>query len=235
MIILMCNNKSSKNWGLAGSLVGYQAQALHLLHLLLKDRNLSPGLINSGKDSDGHFSCCRSLWCCERNRRNGGAQNTKHWQKSQVRSWRIKLVWLGGKLFCGLWSLVLLPPLSSSVLGQCIQRPSRSARREPDWWTGRTASCGGGTRGRPGHPPWSGHPSRWPRSSQGRPSLRGFWPAGGWCTSHTESSAQRGEEEKQSEIKRRRKKRLKTVSVTSQVALFMLAWKYIFNFDRGSV
>lgn len=177
MIILMCNNKSSKIWGLVGSLVGHQALGLYLLHVLLKDRNLSTGLIDSGNDSDGQEE----------------RRSPKQYilTEKEVRSWRIKLVW-HGMLFCGLWSLVLLPPLSSSVPGQCIQWPSHLAHCEPDWWRGRTVSCGGGTRGQPSHPPWSGHPSHWPRSSRGHPSRRGFWPAGGWCTSHTESSAQRG-------------------------------------------
>lgn len=83
----------------------------------------------------------------------------------------------------GLWSLVLWCPLSCSV-----QRSSRWARCGPDWWTGTTASCGGGTRG----PPWWDLPVRWLRSSPGRPSRRGFWPEGGWCRSHTWSSAQNG-------------------------------------------
>lgn len=140
-------------------------------------------------------------------RRSGGAttQNMNKIKKNTVRSWRIKLVW-HGMLFCGLWSLVLLPPLSFSLLGQCIQWPSRLARCEPDWWTGRTASCGGGSHGQPSHPPWSGHSSHWPRSSQGHLSRRGFWPAGGWCTSHIESSAQRGEGEGDGEWDQRKRR-----------------------------
>lgn len=84
----------------------------------------------------------------------------------------------------GLCSLLLRCPLSSSV-----QRSSRWAHCEPDWWTGMTASCGGGTRG----PPWWDLPGRWLRSSPGHPSPRGFWPGGGWCRSHTWSSAQNGQ------------------------------------------